>query len=245
MSVLLLDIGNSRCKWGMWQDGAIAQTGTLANEMVADPARWRFARDVTAVFASNVASADTAMSIDTALREATGLTLSLAKVSHEDAGVRCAYQDTTRLGVDRWMAVLCMSRRANAPALVVDAGTAMTIDAVDKGTQHLGGLILPGLKLMQRSLTQSTAGIRVDTAQPPRAAFGTTTSDAVRNGALIAAMGAVRQAASVLGYQDLSDCPLLITGGDGAPLADALALQDRFEPTVVLQGLAIYAGLAT
>lgn len=244
MTVLLLDVGNSRCKWGLWRDGQITKSGALAHEVAADPGRWRFARGAAAAHACSVAAAETAAAIDAAIRESTGLSLSLAQVTASHAGVQCAYQDPTRLGVDRWMAVLCASRRTAEPVLVVDAGTAMTIDAIIDGDRHLGGLILPGVKLMERTLMKRTADIRVDEPAPPMMEFGASTSDAVRNGAMFALCGAVQQAAERLGYADASACPVLMTGGDGALLAEALGRPADYEPALVLEGLAIYAGLA-
>ncbi|MEL7024139.1 MAG: type III pantothenate kinase [Pseudomonadota bacterium] len=248
MTALLLDIGNSRCKWGLWRDGAITDSGALSHEELATEASWQFAKDADRVIACNVAGAGVAERVRTAL-ESTGLSdIEFVKTTAEHVGVHCAYDDPTRLGVDRWVAAIAVSRCDPQPAMVVDAGTAMTVDSVVDGTQHLGGYIVPGFRLMQKTLMSGTADIVVDDPQAPSTAFGDTTSDAVRNGALAALEGtvvrALRELETVTGVAvDLSHC--WFSGGDGEMLAAALGAPEQFDPHLVLKGLAIHAELVT
>lgn len=247
MSTLLLDIGNSRCKWGLWRDGAIAQTGALAHEISDDPAQWHFASGVERALACNVGGDEQATRIEFALRQVADVELELATVEAGRAGVRCGYGDPSRLGVDRWMAVLAASRLGPRPMLVVDVGTAMTIDALDADGEHLGGYIIPGLQLMQRALTRRTADIRVDAPEAPSESPGRSTSEAVRNGALTSLAGAVGRAANALAASDregLDDAQFVFTGGDGTLLAETLGMASQYRANLVLEGLAIYAGLA-
>ena len=246
MSVVLLDIGNSRCKWGLWSDGQIVDSGALAHEILGDPGRWTFARGAKRAIACNVAGADAAFAAETVLKQVSDAELELVRTSASHAGVTCAYADPSRLGVDRWMAVLAVSRRQPQPAAVVDAGTAMTVDAVAHGREHLGGFIIPGRRLMQRALMRGTADIDVDEPESPTLALGRSTSSAVRNGAVLALAGAVERALGSLADAtgvtvSLAQC--WFTGGDGALLAEVLGAPAQFDPNVVLEGLAIHAGL--
>ncbi|MEL6870908.1 MAG: type III pantothenate kinase [Pseudomonadota bacterium] len=239
---LLLDIGNTRCKWGMWRDGKITDTGALLHADMQDIAAWQFVRGARRTVVCNVAGNDVLNLVVRQLNDVIGVKPDVARVTHEHAGVTCAYDNPRRLGVDRWMAVLYASRLDAQPAMVVDAGTAMTIDVVARDT-HLGGLIIPGLNLMERSLMQRTADIDVDAPAPAQTALGQTTSDAVRNGALVALAGAVQRAMSVVDGAPMQAAQVTVTGGDGAALAAALPFDAVCEPYVVLEGLAIYAGL--
>lgn len=245
MTTLLLDIGNSRCKWGLWE-GGLAKTGALAHEILDDPSRWGFAKGVDRAIACNVAGAELALAVESVLQKVTDVELELVRTSAEHAGVTCAYDDPSRLGVDRWMAVLAVSRRMPQPAMVVDAGTAMTVDAVANGARHLGGYIVPGFRLMQTTLMSGTADILVDVPEAPSTAFGDSTSNAVRNGALAAMQGIIARGLHELEVAtgevvDLRHC--WFTGGDGALLAEVLAVPDQFDPSMVLEGLAIHAEL--
>lgn len=242
MMVLLLDIGNTRCKWGVWRDGRITDTGALLHADMHHRDAWQFVRGCQRAVVCNVAGNDVLNLVVQQLNDVIGVKPDVARVTHEHAGVRCAYENPRRLGVDRWMAALYASRRGPAPVMVVDAGTAMTIDVV-ADFQHLGGLIVPGLALMERSLMQRTADIDVDAPAPSAAAWGMTTSDAVRNGALVALAGAVERAMRMSGDAPMPAEQVVVTGGDGETLAGALTFDAVFEAHVVLEGLAIYAGL--
>lgn len=245
MTTVLLDVGNSRCKWGLWQDGKIDRTGVMDNEDLDDRRHWRFAEAADHAVACSVAGDATTLALVDAL-STENIDVTLAKTTGEHAGVRCAYRDPTRLGVDRWMAVLAGSRLPQLPALVVDAGTALTIDAVDAEGNHAGGYIIPGIGLMQSALTSRTANIRVDAPEAIEEVFGASTSEAVRNGALVAASGAVMRSAAQLADMvgvDVGEIQFAFTGGDGELLAKAVNRECDFHANFVLEGLAIYAGL--
>ena len=245
MSTLLFDIGNTRCKWAVWDEG-IRATGVIDNDEMRDAGQWVFADGADTAFACSVATPGRIETVrDILARE--DIDLHVATTEHERAGVRCAYPDPTRLGVDRWMAVLAASRLRPKPVLVVDAGTALTIDAVDSDGQHAGGFIIPGIDMMQTALTTRTAQIRIDAPEEINEAFGTSTSEAVRNGALLAAAGACERAAkwlAILTDSDADAMTMAFTGGNGRMLAESLDRAADFHASFVLEGLAIYAGLA-
>lgn len=245
MTTLLLDVGNSRCKWGLWSSGVLGATGHVDNNALAAAESWHFTTDIEQAFVCNVAGDARGEALRQGLL-ATGVDATFARVSRECAGVRCAYRDPNRLGVDRWMAVLAASRLPKLPALAIDAGTALTIDALGSDGQHLGGYIIPGLSMMQSALTSRTANIRVDEPQPIDETFGQSTSEAVRHGALVALAGAVSRAAEKLAAAEALECDALqfaFTGGDGRVLAETLDKPGDFHANFVLHGLAIYAGL--
>ena len=114
----------------------------------------------------------------------------------QQAGVTNGYDHPTRLGADRWVAMIgarwrVLSRGAPRPALVVMVGTAVTVDALDADGRFLGGLILPGFGLMLRALEMGTAGLKVPTGEVVE--FPTNTSDALMSGGAYAIAGAVER----------------------------------------------------
>ncbi|MEL6448318.1 MAG: type III pantothenate kinase [Pseudomonadota bacterium] len=247
MTALLVDLGNSRAKWGLWRDGAVAETGALHHVDSGEAAHWRFADGVEQVLACSVAGVDTNHATAAAIERATGVEAVFAETSEEARGVRCGYADPSRLGIDRWMAVLAVAAETDGPALAVDAGTALTVDAVVDAREHLGGFIVPGHNLMSHALTSRTAGIRVDVEQAPELQFGQSTSAAVINGALLALCGTVQQSLALLSAHagvatDAIVCRF--AGGDGQALAEALDRGHEYRPHLVLDGLAAYGGLA-
>jgi type III pantothenate kinase len=120
---------------------------------------------------------------------------------------------------------------------VVSAGTATTIDMLTGDGHFLGGLILPGLDLMQRALAGNTAQLRL--ADGHYAERPTTTADAITSGTLQATLGAVERQYRILQEQVSSHTVLcLLTGGAAPRLAPYLSLPHRAEPQLVLEGLA-------
>jgi type III pantothenate kinase len=244
---LLLDIGNTRIKWGAWRDHGLDETGALIHADVERPEAWAlpdFAPD--RIIACSVARRPLYDRVRNELQHRYGVEIEFTRSEDETAGVRCGYSDPNRLGADRWMAVLAASRYTRADALVVDAGTAVTIDAVDADMQHLGGYIVPGLRLMERSLIGETGEIQVRHNDESEPGFGHSTEAAVRGGALTAVCGAIERATAEFGRirgTDLSRESIILTGGDGARIAAALGMNDRVRPHLVLEGVAVFAGL--
>jgi len=166
-------------------------------------------------------------------------------------GLRVAYQDPSRLGVDRWLALLGAQDGVGA-ALIVDAGTAVTYDLLLSDGTHLGGLILPGIEAMRASLLQGTRigslTLDVDRQIPLAEPWAMDTASAVASGG-IQALGAL---AERLHDRLLVRCQsglapgrgaprLLITGGDAGRLAPAIGRPVQIVPDLVLRGLGRFA----
>ncbi len=108
------------------------------------------------------------------------------------AGVTIRYSDPSRLGVDRWLAMLAAHAASTKACLVVDCGTALTIDKLTASGEHCGGYIIPGLALMRRSLEENTR-IRLNKEfEAGGVALGHSTDEAVYHGSLAAAVALIR-----------------------------------------------------
>lgn len=169
--------------------------------------------------------------------------IEVARSAARVAGVTSAYREPATLGVDRWLAILAARAKCSGLCVVIDCGTALTMDIVEAGGRHRGGYIVPGLALQWRAL-EGTARIRLsgrdagvsDTDSSP----GRSTQEAVRHGSVAMVSGwlvndeAVRQAGSEQG--------LFVAGGDAGLLVPGLqkaGLEVRREPDLVLDGLAL------
>lgn len=248
---LLLDIGNSRVKWAWLDAGALRDAGSLAHGGVL-PAGWPGVTGVpgrvpAAVLVASVAAEPLTRALVEPLA-AGGVPLHRAAVEREAAGVRNGYADVRQLGVDRWLGVLAAWGRHRGAVCVVDAGTAVTVDAVDAAGQHLGGFIVPGAGLMRRALLERTGGIgpaagiavAADTAPGP---WGRHTAACIDRGAWLALSCLVRGCMEALATAARPAAPrLVLTGGDAArllPLVDGAA---EHRPLLVLEGLALRHG---
>lgn len=149
-------------------------------------------------------------------------------------GIRNCYSQPHLLGVDRWLAMLGSNwLYPNTDCVVIDAGTAVTIDWLGADGQHQGGWILPGLKLQQQSVVQKTAKVfNADTHQA-RLAHGNDTVSCLQNGCLASVLGAIAQ-----GWQLKPMSKMVLTGGDAGLLQGYLkAYPLDVQPHLLFNGL--------
>ena len=246
MSALLLDIGNSRIKWGVLDDGEIHRTGHIAHDQVEDKGlaamTSRLPRRVDAAFASNVAGTSFATRLSGVIGMHCNVDVHFARSEKQACGVTNSYRQPRRLGVDRWVAMIGAWGEVEDVCLVVDAGTAVTIDALDADGRHLGGQIIPGVGLMAGSLAASTSDIpNIQRRAAGQASgigiFANTTAGAVGQGALNAVVGAVERAARVM-RDEAGEPAVILTGGDASRILKSLDDEAVHRPHLVLQGLA-------
>ncbi|MYM65205.1 type III pantothenate kinase [Pseudomaricurvus sp. HS19] len=239
---LQLDIGNTRIKWRCLQGGAVVRRGVVSRRDAGDDRE--VLRQLTAaagagvveVLVASVAGAEFDRLLDAHLDTAYGVRPRFARATAEAAGVTSGYAEPQRLGVDRWLAVLATSRFPGDRWLVLDCGSAVTLDVLQAGS-HLGGYIVPGLRLMSESLFAQTAQVKVGLPRVEGSQPGTTTEEAVGRGVRLMVAGLVREA--VCHLEGPATSPLVLTGGDAAAVAGLLRGWPglRIEEDLVLDGL--------
>lgn len=235
--MLCLDCGNTRIKWAL-RDPACTAAGWLAQGALATanaktllealPAELIAANGMLQVVACNVAGESVRTALQFQLPQ-----IHWIEATAELCDVRNRYTEPQRLGADRWAALIGARALHHGSALVICAGTATTVDLLTADGIFLGGLILPGIDLMHRSLARDTAGLDVARGhyqlQPRR------TEDAIASGVLHATLGAIERM-----YRQLDDDAVcIITGGAAAMLLPHLSLPHREVPLLVLEGVAV------
>lgn len=236
--MLLLDAGNSRCKWALAQAGNWTQRGVVGNdELESLRQALRPLPLPSRILISNVAGAV----MERHLREICsewGRQPEFVTACASQCGVRNGYQSPGQLGSDRWAALIAAWRKVEDACLVVNCGTATTVDALSGQGEFLGGLILPGLGLMRQSLTTNTA--QLEAGQGELRDFPRNTDDAIYSGALRATIGAIRQQSGLLksgyGYGAVG---CLISGGAAAAILPHLDLPFEQVDDLVLHGLQV------
>lgn len=251
MSFLVIDIGNTRLKWGLYEQpmpGAelLAQGAVVLEDIDSLwQQHWRDLPDApTAMLGCVVAGDAIKRRAEEQLMRSWGLSPRWAASSAKAGGVVNGYEHPQRLGADRWAAIIGARRRAlrssvdhPPPVLAVMVGTAVTVDAIDASGRFLGGLILPGFGLMYRALESGTAGLKVPTGEVSD--FPTNTSDALMSGGTDAIAGAIERSLRRLRLQTGRE-PMLIMSGGAVP---RLSHVEEFEATVA-ENL-IFEGLLT
>ncbi|MDJ0712333.1 MAG: type III pantothenate kinase [Woeseiaceae bacterium] len=246
MKALLMDVGNSRIKWGVLDGGEVRRTGHIARERIRDNGlqvlTTRIPRHVEAVLVSNVAGTSFGTRLSGVVGAHCDCDVKFARCERSGWGVTCGYTQPRRMGVDRWVAMVGARAEFESPCLVVDAGTAVTIDAIDGDGNHLGGQIVAGVSTMTDALAAATSDIPNVKPAPGRASsdlatFAKNTAGAVREGTYAAVTGAVDRAIRTL-QSNAYEPTVILTGGDASRILNALCDTPVHRPHLVLQGLA-------
>jgi len=241
---LLIDAGNTRIKFALTdgEDDLLAaylpndQAGELARHFASHFGRRRAGfSSVQQVWVSNVAGEAVAQHIRAACA-AHCWQPHFITAQEVQCGVRNGYAMSRQLGSDRWAALIAAWHQMHAACLVVNCGTATTVDALSARGEFLGGLILPGVELMQRNLTTETAQLPPSSGE--YANFPCNTADAIFSGAIQASCGAVDRQYALL--EDAS-AQVLLSGGATEWLRPQLNLPLRMADNLVLQGLLLIA----
>lgn len=230
--IVCIDSGNTRIKWGAWADGVWLAQGAVAHAEVAALAELPQHFQPTCVMLANVAGEAAATAIRQAL-SAWQARFVEARSTAAAAGVSNHYENPSRLGVDRWSALIGARGLTRHACLVVMAGTATTIDTLDADGNFLGGLILPGLDLMRRALARDTAALPL--ASGRHRPHPQNTDDAIVSGCLEAQAGAIERAFARLAGETGATC--LLSGGAATAISPLLTSPHRRVDNLVLEGL--------
>lgn len=157
----------------------------------------------------------------------------------EAFGVKCPYQQFSKLGVDRWLCALAVAKATNEAVAIIDIGTAATCDFVVNG-EYLGGWIAPGFEVMRRALVENTANVLADNVFPEQIEIGKDTEDCVNAGCLAMLSGFLIEAKRKLNTLS-SEYRVIITGGGASLMAKVSPDDIEIEENLVFQGLALFS----
>lgn len=226
------DLGNTRLKWRLL-DGVEVDAGVCD---YSELDRIPVCSSVRRVRASAVVSQNLISVFSAWAAKAFAVEVELARVSETSQGVLCAYRDNNSFGVDRWLALQAAKSKFCRPLIVVDCGTAITVDVLGRGGEHMGGYILPGFELMHKSLLAGTADLTVQGEIARSIELGRNTEGCMSNGILMSVVGLLRE---LMRQQQLNaELLLVVTGGAGEQLLSFFP-GAKWEQSLVLDGLAV------
>jgi type III pantothenate kinase len=223
---LLVDIGNTRTK------AVLSDKGQLT-PIEYTPAIFEH-YDVSQVTFAAVGHQSRVDELTTKARQ-TGAAVVEVVTQAQAFGVKCAYDNFQTLGIDRWLGVLGAAREyPGQNVIVVDAGTAITVDFISAEQIHLGGWIVPGLDLMTQSVTSQTQKVFDDNNTEFTYALGTNTPAALKSGCLAAQLGLIHQGIAHFNREAV----LIVAGGTGPLLIEHIThLKPIHDPLIVFKGL--------
>lgn len=229
---LEIDMGNTRFKWRLKNNKKTIVSGSVANKDICED------DDFHEVFAPigqyqplkiGVASVSNKHSgcFDGWCQNKWNLVPHYLKVSANDLGVTNAYIDVEQMGVDRWLAMLAAYSEVDGQAcLIVDCGSACTVDMILADGTHLGGYIVPGLQLMKNALFRDTDRVKLDeVSYDSELSPGKTTQQAVSAGLWMMQLGLVNLALERLLDEGAENLCILFAGGNGERLLSLFSRQ--------------------
>ncbi|NCT68544.1 MAG: type III pantothenate kinase [Rhodanobacteraceae bacterium] len=239
---LLIDFGNTRLKWALLDGTRLQPRGVFAHvgKVLATELRreWIDLAHPRHVWVASVASDAREHELALFVRERFGVRTEFVRSPAAALGVRNAYAEPARLGVDRFLALVALHAAQSRAQVLASVGTALTLDALAADGAHLGGVIVPSPALMRQAVLGGTA--RVGAGDGHWRDLPCNTADAVYTGSLYAAAGAIDRFHMAAARHLGSTPALVLTGGGGGDLAPLLP---QAEPAhdLVLHGLARWA----
>ncbi len=247
MAFLAIDVGNTRLKWALYESaraGApvlVQGAEFLENiDKLSERAWSTLAEAPTRMLGCAVAADAVKRRVEEQMEELWDLTPQWVVASSDEAGLSNGYDHPTRLGSDRWVAMIGAWHRLLAqsparPMVVVMVGTAVTVEAVDAKGCFLGGFILPGHGIMLRALESGTAGLHVPTGEVRE--FPTNTSDALTSGGTFAISGAIERMVQHVTRHCGQTPSCYMTGGAGWKMAPYLSVPFELVDSLIFDGL--------
>ena len=245
-NTLLLDIGNTSMKWAMsypeelFDMRKICYPENLSSEFFKECLKE--SKKPKNILVSCVAEENAWQFLERACDELWNIKAKRILSSKEGYGLINAYDDAKTLGSDRWCAMIGGLDLAESTFVIIDAGSALTIDVVNEFGKHLGGYILPGVMMMKKSLGLNTAQIAIDNTKNelPSVALANSTSRCIDAGIHLSITKLIEAVIEKLLMQ-ATKTTCLITGGDANTISQLLSSKYAIIPDLVLQGLAVIA----
>lgn len=246
MTFLALDVGNTRLKWAVYASPQVGEKPLaqgaqfLENIETLSEGDWAALDEPQWVLGCVVAGDAVRRRVREQLAELWNTQPQWVVPSASEAGLHNGYDHPSRLGSDRWVAMIGARQRVLAsgpprPCVVVMVGTAVTVEAIDTEGNFLGGIILPGHGIMLRALESGTAGLHVPTGEVTD--FPTNTSDALTSGGTFAIAGAVQRMADNL-QRRCGEAPVVyMTGGAGWKMAPSMSISCELVDSLIFDGL--------
>lgn len=239
--ILELDCGNSLIKWRVVNNhdviarGANRQLHPLLEDIANSQQVFNFCRLVS------VRSEQETSQLINLLSTQYSVPIKQAVSCKESLGVKNGYKDHSRLGADRWAAIIAAYNKGKTATLTLGFGTAITSDFIDQDGQHLGGFIAPGLSLLRQQLLANTSRIHYhpDIAKDilsPIEQPASSTENAVNGGCHLMLQGFISQQLILAKHYFGNQFNIFTSGGDAIHfnIPDA-----HHEPDLVFNGLSL------
>jgi len=238
--ILAIDSGNSFVKWGFFNHYRCLKQGKVPYDKVQNLKNdFKELQAPDSIIISHVARTVTKNLICEKISIWPVIPQWIRSCAFQ-CGVSNSYSDTAQLGSDRWASLIAAWEMQQQACLVINVGTAVTIDALSETGVFLGGVILPGFQLMLNSLQQSTQLFNADMSIYED--FPVSTNSAIQSGIIHSVIGAIERMYNLLSIQINHSVETIIMSGGGASLLfPFIKIPTKVIDNLVLKGLVLIA----
>ena len=235
-SVLLVDVGNTLIKYALLSN--VHEEPKASDSLESLFSFVDVQKNITHLYIASVRNQDMVDEIST-MCAARNIAFVEKQTEKEAFGIKNSYANVQKMGVDRWLAMICAAEKTKKAFFVMDVGTAITVDFVVDG-QHLGGWIVPGFNVMRDALVASTKKVFANDEIPTSFGVGTDTEECVATGCHAAVYGVYLSAVDYISSKQ-TDFDIILGGGDKKVFAFLESAVNIRPAHLVVQGLARYA----
>ena len=245
INLLVLNVGNSRLALAPFRAGEVGEVVRLD---LKEPATWGPAiaevwRQVQGRENAAVVGASVNPDLDEAIEQAVLDTANRHVVwvgEDLDLPIKVLTEKPEETGIDRVLNVAAAYEQMQKACVVVDAGTAVTVDYCNDQGEFVGGAIAPGVSMMLEALHQRTAKLpQVDKFGPPVEPFGRSTEQAILSGVYHGVRGMVKELVETYATETGAWPDIIATGGDAPVLFKDWELVHAIAPDLTLYGIAL------
>ena len=237
---LYIDIGNSRIKWllGDSDSDTINSHPLGVVDLAAELSEcWNNEPVPERIIVASVGTKNITDVVDTVCEGLWSKKTEYLTVQKEFCDVIIAYDDTDKLGVDRWLVLIAAFNQYRTNLCIVDCGTAVTVDVISATGKHQGGYIIPGADMMRHALVTDTERILVSEEAKSSVNLGQSTDECINNGIQLIVASFIDRVVTSLEdqYQDNLKC--ILTGGGAESVMKLITTKFIYEPNLVLYGV--------
>lgn len=250
---LLIDIGNTRIKWMFLDDvavnmpldesySAVVHYKEFDNAVAKCFSGLDFPNNTNyKIVVSNVAGHLARQALENFFSQYSSCELLFLEVERQCFGIYNSYKTLSELGVDRWISIIgARQLQPKGAVVVVNSGTAITVDYLSGDNQYKGGAILPGFDLVLSSLS-SADGIAHYDFSNTKLSLGVTTKDCVSHGVMSACVGGVEKMLatifSSIEKNDKDHVHIIVSGGAGSLFLNNTRFDGTYDANLVFRGL--------
>ena len=239
---LLIDIGNTTTSTGLWKNSQLHMTDCSSNNKLFFTIKKYLKKEIDEIFFTSVIGAKENKLIINRLKKIYKCGIKQIKSSSSMLGVTNGYAQPKKLGDDRWVTIVASALLYRKPLMIVDCGTAISIDMVNTKRIHLGGYILGGFGSYSKSFKNAyhLKNIKIkEDAVLQKKHFPNKTEDGLTEGYLLMVISAIENTYSQIIKNQKTPPQLLISGGYGKIISKRLSVKNKYEPNLVLKSIGL------